>query len=264
MTASTTDFREAKFSFRAPETKLVPKSSHAFPIDWSKNTKLNAPRTSGQPSDTAKYRRLYALFNAGSFEQHFQPNSTIALHGEAAAAVYLIASGTVRCCTISAGGCRQISCFAKKGGFVGLSEMGNWHLTAEAVDHVIVKSIPRAALEHALTVDTELRQEIRMYVLELLECREKQLLTLISTKAADRLFQFLCDFAASKQKAGHVVLPMCRQDIADHLGLSTETVSRGFTELKRAGRIDLATTEKYKICKVAGIDAEAALGMRVM
>lgn len=262
MTALTNDLREATFPFPVPKTKLAPRARHASPVDWSRNSTINARQNSGRRSGTAKYLQLISLFDTGSFEQHFQPNSTIALHGETAGAVYLIASGTVRCCTIDVGGCRQISCFSKKGGFVGLSEMEKWHFTAEAVDHVIVKSISRAKLERAIAVNSELRQEIRMYLLELLECREKQLLTMVSTKAADRLFRFLCDFAASKPKAGHIVLPMSRKDIADHLGLSVETVSRGFSELKRAGRIELATTEKYRICEVAGIDAGVASRMR--
>lgn len=48
---------------------------------------------------------------------------------------------------------------------------------------------------------------------------------------------------------------MCRRDIADHLGLSVETVSRTFSELKRKGLIDLATSEKFKICAETGTGA---------
>ena len=43
---------------------------------------------------------------------------------------------------------------------------------------------------------------------------------------------------------------MPRRDIADHLGLSVETVSRAFGVLKDRGLIDLATHEKFKIVQL--------------
>jgi CRP-like cAMP-binding protein len=190
---------------------------------------------------------LESLFQGKSFEQHFQPDSTILLHDEPADAVYFVKSGTVRCCTISANGKRQIFSFVGKGGFVGISDFDRWHFTAEAVDHVILQSIPKATLEQMLAINISLRQDVRGRVRALLECREQQLLSLVSAKAPERLLNFLTEFAATRSSTGYIVLPMCRRDIADHLGLSVETVSRAFSDLKLKGRIDLATHEKYKI-----------------
>ena len=194
---------------------------------------------------------LLSLFKAKSFQQHYQPESTILLHGHAADAIYLVVSGTIRCCTISEDGRRQIFRFAKKGEFVGVSDYETWHFTAEAVDHVIVKSIPRATVEQALAVNIPLRQEIRSYVRSQLECRERQLLAMVTRKAPERLFEFLSEFAASRPGDGYIALPMCRRDIADHLGMSVETVSRAFGDLKSKGRVDLACAEKFRICSPA-------------
>ena len=194
---------------------------------------------------------LLSLFEANSFEQHYQPNSTILLHGHTADALFLVVSGVVRCCTISEDGRRQIFRFAKKGEFVGISDIDTWHFTAEAVDHVIVKSIPRAAVEQTLPVSIPLRQEIRAHVCSQLDCREKQLLSMVTSKAPERLFQFLSEFASSRPGTGYIALPMCRRDIADHLGMSVETVSRAFSDLKAKGRIDLACAQKFKICDPA-------------
>lgn len=142
---------------------------------------------------------------------------------------------------------RQIFSFAKKGAFVGLADLDRWHFTAEAVDHVILKTIPRSALEQLLAVDISLRQEIREYVSRALAQRERQLLALVSQKAPERLLEFLSEYSASRPGNGHVAIPMSRRDIADHLGLSLETVSRAFSELKRKGAIDLASFDKYKV-----------------
>lgn len=198
-------------------------------------------------SEDERMSPLLSLFETKSFQQHHQPDSTILLHGDSADAIYLIVSGTIRCCTISEDGRRQIFRFAKKGEFVGISDIDTWHFTAEAVDHVIVKSVPRATVEQTLAVHIPLRQEIRAHICGQLECREKQLLALITCKATDRLFQFLSDFAASRAGTSYVALPMCRRDIADHLGMSVETVSRAFSDLKNRGLIEMACAEKFRI-----------------
>jgi CRP/FNR family transcriptional regulator len=42
-----------------------------------------------------------------------------------------------------------------------------------------------------------------------------------------------------KRSSNTVPLPMSRQDIADYLGLTIETVSRTFTKLERHGAIEI-------------------------
>ncbi|AKH98782.1 cAMP-binding protein [Hoeflea sp. IMCC20628] len=201
-------------------------------------------------TDLKRRNNLTSLFETKFFQHHFQPNNTILLHGDPIEEYYMIVSGIVRCCTINPEGARQIFRFAKKGDFLGLSDIDAWHFTAEAVDHVILKSIPHAQMKQALSKDIKLRDAVREQVCSQLEDRERQLLSMVSAKASERLFQFLCEFASSRPGTGYITLPMCRRDIADHLGLSVETVSRTFSELKRKGRIDLACSEKYKICTV--------------
>ncbi len=190
---------------------------------------------------------LDALFHTSSFEQHHQPGSTILLHGDPADAVYRIVSGTVRLCTIKADGERQIFSFAKKGDYLGVSDLDTWHFTAEAIDHVILKSVSRLVLEQVLAVNITLREELRTLMRDLLVQREQQLFSLVYQKAPERLLGFLKDFAASRSSLGFIVLPMCRRDIADHLGMTTETVSRAFGDLKNRGVIEMATPEKYRL-----------------
>lgn len=206
--------------------------------------KPDAPKS----NDRIRRDKLSALFETKSIQHHFHPNNTVLLHGEAIKEFYLVASGIVRCCTISPEGARQIFRFAKKGDFLGISDIDAWHFTAEAVDHVILEAITHAQMKQALASDTELRDEIRAHVCDQLQNREQQLLSMVSVKASERLFNFLFEFASSRPTNGYVTLPMCRRDIADHLGLSVETVSRAFSELKHKGRIDLANSEKYMIC----------------
>lgn len=194
-----------------------------------------------------EHEHLDALFGRYSFEQHFQPESTVLLHGNPVDTLYQIVSGTVRCCTINSDGVRQIFSFARKGDFIGISDIDTWHFTAEAVDHVVMKSVPRPVLEHALAVNISLREEIRGIICELLVRRERQLLSMTSKKAPERLLGFLQEFSARRASSEFVVLPMSRSDIGDHLGMTIETASRSFTDLKNRGIIEMKTPEKYRL-----------------
>jgi len=207
------------------------------------------PRAATSAGAKIATTELDNMFNRHSFVQHFQPNSTIVLHGDQASMIYRVESGTVRCCTIGTDGSHQIFSFSNKADFIGISDIEHWHFTAEAVDCVTVRALPRDVVERELKVNAQLRYEFRLKLVQLLQRREEQLLTMITKKAPERLFRFLCDFASARHHAdgAAIALPMCRRDIADHLGLSVETVSRAFSELKRSGQIELITCEKFRI-----------------
>jgi CRP/FNR family nitrogen fixation transcriptional regulator len=57
--------------------------------------------------------------------------------------------------------------------------------------------------------------------------------------APERVASLLLVFAERTGKYHFLDLPMPRRDIADHLGLTVETVSRTFSELREAGAIEL-------------------------
>ncbi len=57
--------------------------------------------------------------------------------------------------------------------------------------------------------------------------------------ARERVASFLLDLAERAGADGVLALPMSRTDIADHLGLTVESVSRTFTQLERDGIIAL-------------------------
>jgi CRP/FNR family nitrogen fixation transcriptional regulator len=55
----------------------------------------------------------------------------------------------------------------------------------------------------------------------------------------EKMAMFLLDIAGRLQKGDRFDLPMRRTDIADHLGLTKETVSRTLTQMERDGLIKL-------------------------
>src|SRR5678815_1431199 len=70
---------------------------------------------------------------------------------------------------------------------------------------------------------------------------------LLIKTAQERLVAFLLDIAQRLSTKNEVNLPMSRQDIADHLGLTIETVSRTFTQLSENGAISLPTSRRVEL-----------------
>jgi CRP/FNR family nitrogen fixation transcriptional regulator len=55
---------------------------------------------------------------------------------------------------------------------------------------------------------------------------------------------FLLEMASRTPGSAAVELPMSRQDIADYLGLTIETVSRTLTQLEKTAAIELPTSRR--------------------
>ncbi len=79
--------------------------------------------------------------------------------------------------------------------------------------------------------------------------------------ARQRIADFLVSMAErlsdNTSGACRIVLPMSRRDIGDSLGLTIETVSRQFTELREAGLIETRGRSLVQLCDIAAL-AQAA------
>ena len=67
---------------------------------------------------------------------------------------------------------------------------------------------------------------------------------LLIKNAQERVAGFLLEMAERAAGGGAVELPMSRQDIADYLGLTIETVSRTLTQLEKTAAIELPTSRR--------------------
>ena len=70
---------------------------------------------------------------------------------------------------------------------------------------------------------------------------QDHVMLLIKT-AQERVVGFLLEMAARMPSGNQFELPMSRQDIADYLGLTIETVSRTLTQLENSAAIELPTS----------------------
>jgi CRP/FNR family transcriptional regulator, nitrogen fixation regulation protein len=157
---------------------------------------------------------------------------------DAAESVYKVVSGSVCTCKILSDGRRQIVAFYLPGEFFGFECADEHSLSAEAVSNAKVLVIKKRVLAAAANLDAAIeRQVVLLMARELGRLQERVLLLL--KNAPERLGEFILDMEKRAAVGAYPELPMKRQDIADYLGLTIETVSRILTALESYGAIEI-------------------------
>lgn len=180
---------------------------------------------------------------------------TLFFEGDPAVHFYEVTAGTVRCCRLVADGRRTILRFAGAGGFLGIGCVGRYGYTTEAVNAVTVRGRGLSGLEAAMA-DAGVRARVLAALRDELAATRSQMMLLGRMSAAERLATFLVGYAACSPD-GCIELPMTRSDVADHLGLTVETVSRKLHELDDLGLIRIETPSRIRILEPDRIEAIA-------
>ncbi len=173
----------------------------------------------------------------------FKRNVEIYGEHEPAEYLYKVISGAVRTYTVLADGRRQISAFYLPGDVFGL-ESGQVHaFSAEAIGEANVLVVKRSALDALATRDNDVARQLWTITARELQRAQTHFLALVKT-AEERVVDFLVEMAARISGNNQFELPMSRQDIADYLGLTIETVSRTMTHLASIAAIELPSSRR--------------------
>jgi len=157
--------------------------------------------------------------------------------------LYEVLSGTVRTYKILSDGRRQVGGFYLPGDIFGLEFADAHTLSAEAVSDTKVLVVKRSALSALAGRDPSVAQQL--FALTGRELHRVQDRTLLLIKnARERVASFLLEMADRASKNNTIELPMSRQDIADYLGLTIETVSRTLTSLETASAIEVLPSSR--------------------
>ena len=173
--------------------------------------------------------------------KRFAFGETLASQDLPMASVFTVTDGVVRLHRLLPDGRRQILGFALPGDFLGLSLSGAYTFTAEAVTDVQVCSFRREPFLAFVTSHAHFLKRLHEFASYELTLAQDQMVVLGRRTAEERVAQFLMTLRARLARLGHtsatIPLPMNRQDIADYLGLTIETVSRTLTKLAKARTI---------------------------
>jgi CRP/FNR family transcriptional regulator, nitrogen fixation regulation protein len=160
--------------------------------------------------------------------------------GEPADYVYKVVAGAVRTYKLLEDGRRQIASFYLPGDIFGLETGEDHSFSAEAISDSKILVVERKALLSLATRDSEMARQLWSVMGQELKRVQDHILVLIKT-AKERVVSFLLEMAERDPNGNDIVLPMSRQDIADYLGITMETVSRTLTELENCASIKLTS-----------------------
>jgi CRP/FNR family transcriptional regulator, nitrogen fixation regulation protein len=174
-------------------------------------------------------------------------NSEIFGESEPADYLYKVVSGSVRTSKIFTDGRRQIGGFYLPGDIFGLEFADTHALSAEAVTDAKVLVIKCSALRALAARDAAVAAQL--FALTGRELRRAQeRIVLLVKSAQERVAGFLLEMSERLAFDNAIELPMSRQDIADYLGLTIETVSRTLTSLESAAAIEITTARHIRLC----------------
>lgn len=155
----------------------------------------------------------------------FRRNHVIACEGDDADYVFLVVSGVIRSCKTFQNGDRSVVAFYLPGELFGWGDE-ICPLSIEAASDAIVMLIKRRGLATLAATDQHVAGLLHSTVTNELKRAQEHAAT-IGISAKDRFLTFLKDWLKRSGASGSVHLPIGYQDIADHLGIKIETLSRG-------------------------------------
>lgn len=174
--------------------------------------------------------------------------------------VYIVTEGVVRLHKTLPDGRRLVQGFALPGDFLGFSERDVHATSADALGSVAICRISREAFQNLLDAKPHLMRRLHTELIHEFTLAQDRLMLLGRCSAKERMAAFFVNMRNRWKRvngqAANVALPMSRQDIADFLGLTIETVSRMVTTLARE-RLIVIVPDGIRILDLPRLEAIA-------
>jgi CRP/FNR family nitrogen fixation transcriptional regulator len=187
----------------------------------------------------------------------FARDDDIYAEGDRADCWFKVVSGTVRLGKLMADGRRHIAEFFFAGDCFGLDDTRERVFSAEAVGDVVVMRFPRAATERLIEERPDLARRLCHLTLRNLAHAQNRMLLLARMTASERVASFLLELAERHDVRLALDVPMSRNDIADYLGLTIETVCRVLSTFKRDGLIAVPNPHRIELRSRDALEAMA-------
>ena len=189
---------------------------------------------------------------------HVPEGREIFAEGADADTFYKVVSGVVRVCKFLNDGRRQIEAFHVAEEIFGFELGTERMLSAEAVSDCTLISYRRRNVEQIAQKNESVSHQLLRLAMHNLAHAQDHSLVLGRRGAAEKVACFILGWSKRCADADGVHLAMSRQDMADYLGLTIETVSRSLSQFERDGVIALPTTRHLKVLNADALEDMAA------
>ena len=228
---------------------------HSMPLTSSNLRPIALARQSEDPS-------LGSVFATQPLER-FDMGQAVFWEGDAAEHVFQVTEGVLRLIRILPDGRRGVTGFIYPGDVLGAGFQDRYLCTAETVTPVELRRRSRRQFQSLVSEHSALGRELYALMCAELSAAQDQMLLLGRKTAQERVASFLLLVARKfprRAEGRSLALPMTRQDIADHLGLTIETVSRTVTKLRKSGAIALLDAQRVLLRDLAALARLAGEG----
>jgi len=206
-----------------------------------------------------------AILNRIGHLRRLNAGEQLLWEGDDAVLVANVIDGVLKLSTHTSDGREQIVGLAYSSDFLGRPFGQTTPYGAEALTDSVVCLFRRADFDRFAREHPRLQHKLLERTLGELDRTRRWMLLLGRMNAEQKLASFLLETAERLESGGcnpaanltTFTLPLSRQQIADILGLTIETVSRHFTRMKRDGLIDLPSRREVAILDRPALAARA-------
>ncbi len=231
------------------------KTSRSVPEPIPRNAPLSSPCNACSVRQlticAALEERELSEISAILSRLELEPGDPLLFEGDPARHLFNVTTGGVKIYKTLADGRRQMTGFLFPGDFLGLVNDETYAYGASAITKTWVCRFPRDKLEALLKRFPKMERRLFAMASHELAVAQEQMLLLGRKNAREKIASFLLMLSGRAVRRGQmdnpVSVPMTRADIGDYLGLTTETVSRTFTQLRKSGIITLLAGGKVQL-----------------
>jgi CRP-like cAMP-binding protein len=189
--------------------------------------------------------------------KRMKPGETLYVEGDRAPYCYQVVDGVMKEYNTLEDGRRQVADFYGVGELFGISETDEHLHTAESITDCAVRCYPRDAYLRRIAASPELSQQFLDTLMTRLHRARERMIMLGRMSAAQRVAAFLLRLSSEQKTTIGIEFVMSRQDIADHLGLTIETVCRVLTNFKKTRIIEMKNSRLFDVPNIEALDDAA-------
>ena len=190
------------------------------------------------------------------------PRRCLVMQDDKAGFAYNVIAGGLKLLKSTVDGRTQMVGFLLPGDFLGLPRHVAYLYSAETLGPTELCQFPRNGLLNVFDRYEALQERVLTTAYDELAAAQEHMLLLGCKNPLERLATFLLSLHARTEGHGRATeplyIPLRRNEIAEYLGTTIETVSRSFTQLRKDGMIRLRKTNQVSILDRPGLEALAA------